>query len=81
MANATTLRHQAMPSDNKPINDYARWSGRAFQMMATMGLCVWGGLWLDKRLAMRFPVFTLCLAVVGFATSITLVYRAVINRQ
>ena len=62
------------------MNEYAKWSGLAFQMIATMGLCVWGGLWLDKRLGLRFPIFTLSLSMIGFGASIYYVYRGVIKR-
>lgn len=59
------------------MNEYAKWSGLAFQMIATMGLCVWGGFRLDKHFEMRFPVFTLSLALLGFGSSIYFVYRGV----
>ena len=61
------------------MNEYAKWSGLAFQMLATMGLAVWGGFQLDKHFGLRFPIFTLSLILLGFGASIYFVYRGVIK--
>ncbi len=52
---------------NKP-NNYLRYSGLAFQMLAAIALAMWGGTELDGWLGWKFPVWTVTLllaAVVG----------------
>ncbi len=43
------------------VNNYVRYSSMAFQMAATIGLGVWGGMKLDKYFGLKFPAFTLIL--------------------
>ena len=59
------------------MDNYAKWSGLAFQMLASIGLCTWGGIWLDERLQTRFPVWTLCLALLGVVASLVSVIRSI----
>jgi hypothetical protein len=50
------------------LNNYAKYSGLGFQMMATLGLAVWGGIKLDAWLELKFPAFTValpCIALIG----------------
>jgi F0F1-type ATP synthase assembly protein I len=56
-------------------NAALKWSGLAFQMMAMIGLGVWGGMWLDKKLALTFPAFTLGLSLLGVVGSLVMVFR------
>jgi ATP synthase protein I len=56
-------------------NTVAKWSGLAFQMMAMIGLGVWGGMWLDKKLELAFPAFTLGLSLLGVVGSLVMVIR------
>jgi ATP synthase protein I len=56
---------------SKSLNDYARYSGMAFQMIAILGLGVWGGIKLDDRLNMKFPLFTV---VLSFAAVLLALY-------
>ena len=60
------LRKLARP--DSAVNKYAKYSGLGFQMLAAIGLGVWGGMKLDDRLNLKFPAFTIglsCLALVG----------------
>lgn len=41
------------------LNDYARYSGMAFQMMAAILVFTWLGYQADKYLKLSFPVFLL----------------------
>jgi len=43
----------------------------AFQMIAILGLGVWGGIKLDDRLNMKFPLFTV---VLSFAAVLLALY-------
>ncbi len=67
------------PKPTEQVNAYARWGGIAFQMMAMIGLGVWGGMWLDKAMELTFPAFTLGLALIAVVGSMYLVYRQAIK--
>lgn len=54
-----------LPPDAPKPNQYLRYSGLAFQMMAIIGVCVWIGLKLDERLRLSGPWLTLALLLVG----------------
>lgn len=49
----------------KRLNAIARFSGMGFQMIAIMLVFVFAGIWLDKRFALHFPVFTAVLSLLG----------------
>ncbi len=52
----------------KQLNNYVKYSGLGFQMMATLGIAVWGGIKLDDWLELKFPAFTValpCIALIG----------------
>ncbi len=55
-----SLKNQ--PKELKRLNDVARYSGMAFQMVIIIGLGVFGGLKLDRWLHTRFPAFTVGLS-------------------
>jgi F0F1-type ATP synthase assembly protein I len=52
------------------LNEYLKYSGLAFQMMAVIALGVWGGIKLDEWTGWKFPVFTVVLSLVAIAGSI-----------
>ena len=50
------------------LNNYIKYTGLGFQMLAAIGLGVWGGMKLDKWLELKFPAFMValpCLALIG----------------
>ncbi len=51
-------------------NNYLKYSGLAFQMIGIIGIFTFGGLWLDKKLSWKFPIFTILLTITGVALSI-----------
>lgn len=57
-------------SNKKPSNEYIRYSGIAFQMIAIILIGVFGGLKLDKLLSLKFPVFTLLLITLALILAI-----------
>jgi hypothetical protein len=59
-----------LPKNKKPVNDYIRYSGLGFQMLAIILLGVFGGYKLDKLIHIRFPVFTLVLSMLSVALAI-----------
>ena len=62
-------KNQKSP-ENKGINDFARYSGIAFQMVAIILLTTWGGIELDKILTFKTPVFTIILSLFGVFAAI-----------
>jgi F0F1-type ATP synthase assembly protein I len=55
---------------NKGINDFGRYSGMAFQMVAIILLTTWGGIELDKLTESSFPLFTIILSLLGVFAAI-----------
>ena len=67
MTKENSTEHQSQ-KPSKPQNNYLRFSGLAFQMLATFLVAFWGGQALDRYMSWTFPVATivlLFLAVVG----------------
>jgi len=58
-----------------PMDSYKDWTGLGFQMLAVIGVFTAGGLWLDKKLGLHFPVFTVTLSVTGVVLSLYSVIR------
>ncbi|CAN5147605.1 hypothetical protein BH23BAC1_BH23BAC1_01790 [soil metagenome] len=64
-------------SGNKgQINDYLKYTGLAFQMLAVIGLSVWAGLKLDQRFMGGKPIFLIILTFLGIFGSIYTLYRS-----
>jgi ATP synthase protein I len=55
---------------NKGLNDFAKYSGIAFQMIAVILLTTWGGIELDKLAKFHTPVFTIILSLLGVFAAI-----------
>jgi len=64
----------------KQLRWYARYSSLAFQMMAIIGLGVFGGVKLDQWLELKFPVFTLILSVVSVFAAIYTAVKDLIRK-
>lgn len=58
----------------KKFDDFIRYSGLAFEMMAIMGIGVWIGVKIDRWLELSFPAFTLTLMILSVIAAI---YHAV----
>jgi len=56
-------------SNPSQLNNYARYSGLAFQMIAIILVGVFGGIKLDEIVKWEFPVFTLVLTLVAVVAS------------
>jgi F0F1-type ATP synthase assembly protein I len=55
---------------NKGVNNYARYTGLAFQMLGIILVTVWGGTKLDKLTGWHTPVFTIVLSLLGVFAAI-----------
>ena len=51
--------------EDKGLNDYVKYSGMAFQMVAIIAIATWGGIKLDKIAGFEKPVFTIILSLLG----------------
>lgn len=73
------------PGDNKPkrplkdttdkATSYVRYSGMAFQMLASIGLGVWAGLKLDEWQGNENPIWTVVLSLTSIGASLYLFIR------
>ena len=54
-------------NDNlKNVNNYAKYSGVAFEMLGIIVLGVWGGIKLDERFSCK-PLFSIALSLAAVA--------------
>jgi F0F1-type ATP synthase assembly protein I len=70
-----------LPVDpKKGLNQYARYSGMAFQMMAIIVAGAFGGLKLDQWLSTK-PVFTVILSILSVFLSIYFAVRDLLKKK
>jgi len=67
------------PEPRKNLNDYARYSGMAFQMLAVILTGVFSGYKADQWLHTK-PVFTVVLSIVSVALSIYFVTKDLLRK-
>jgi F0F1-type ATP synthase assembly protein I len=63
------------------LNNYAKYSGIAFQMIAIILLGVFGGIQLDTLVKLKFPLFTVLLTVLAVVLSIYSVIHDLIKMK
>ncbi len=56
--------------ENRGINNFAKYSGIAFQMIGIILITTWGGTRLDKLTGFETPVFTIVLSLLGVFAAI-----------
>jgi len=61
--------------DKDNLEGYAKYSGIAFQMIATIGLAVWLGIYLDERQGLSQPWWTLGLTTMAVIASMISVIK------
>ncbi len=61
----------------KQLNNYLRYSGFGFQMVATLGLAAWGGLKLDAYFGFKVPVCLLVLLLTAIGGSLYIFIKQV----
>ncbi len=47
------------------LNDYLKYAGMGFQMLAIIGIFAWVGIRLDERSSRETPLFTAILSLLG----------------
>lgn len=62
-------KNQKKPA-NKGLDNFARYSGLAFQMIGIIVLTAFGGVKLDKLTGWKTPVFTIVLSLLGVFAAI-----------
>jgi ATP synthase protein I len=62
-------------NNTNPLNNYARYSSIALQMLVIIGGGVFGGYLIDKYLDWGFPVFTVVFSFASVALAIYLAIR------
>ncbi len=62
------------------LNDYARYSGLAFEMIAIIGGASFGGVKLDEHFGTNH-VFTVILSLLGVGASLYIVLKSLINKE
>jgi F0F1-type ATP synthase assembly protein I len=60
---------------NKGLDNFARYSGLAFQMIGIILLSTFGGVKLDKLTGWKTPVFTIVLSLLGVFAAIYISIR------
>ena len=61
----------------KQLNDYLKFSGFGFQMVATLALAAWGGLKLDAYFGLKVPVCLIVLLLSALGGSLYIFIRQV----
>jgi F0F1-type ATP synthase assembly protein I len=73
------------PKENRrqSLNALARYSGMAFQIGATVILCLYLGKWLDSKikLSLNFPLFTTFLTILGVFLGVYFVIRDLLKNK
>ena len=67
-------------SGKKQYNSYLKFSGLAFQLIATVCLLAYLGYQADAYLNFKFPILTIVLTMGGLASNLYLVFKQ-LNRE
>lgn len=65
----------------KLLDNYARYSGMAFEMLLIILIGVFGGIKLDQWLNIKAPVFTVILSILAVILSIYSVTRGLLKNN
>lgn len=63
------------------LNDYAKYSSLAIQMMVIIIAGTLGGLKLDQYLSLKFPIFTLILSLVSVFGALYVALKDFLNKK
>ena len=71
------------PNENnkRSLNAFARYSGMAFQIAATIIICLFLGKWIDSKFPMKFPVFTTSFTILGVFLGVYFVIRDLLKQK
>ena len=60
---------------NRPAKSYARYGALGIQMVAFLAVGVVGGRWLDGKVPMKFPLFTLLGVLFGVVGALWFLFK------
>lgn len=66
--------------NDKPVNQFLKYSGLGLQMLVTLGIGAWLGIKLDNYLGLEFPVFLLTFVFLLFGGIMYQLYRS-LNKE
>jgi ATP synthase protein I len=67
---------QKKQEPDRQINQYIRYSGLGFQMLAAVLIGVWLGVKTDHWLGMKYPVFTIIFIILSIISSLLILIRS-----
>jgi F0F1-type ATP synthase assembly protein I len=70
-----------LKTNPKKLNNYARFSGIAFQMIIIILGGTFGGLKLDEVVKLRFPLFTVVLSLLSVFAALYIVLKEFIGKK
>ncbi|HOY30747.1 MAG TPA: AtpZ/AtpI family protein [Bacteroidales bacterium] len=70
-----------MKNPKAPLDDYARYSSIALQMLVIIVLGIGGGYLLDRWTGLKFPVFTVVLSFLSVAVAIYVAIKDFIKKS
>ena len=65
------------PKTDKPVNNYAKYSGVVFKFIGIILISVFAGHFIDGYFKFHFPIFTLSLALLSAFASIYLLVKEI----
>jgi hypothetical protein len=73
--------NQPLKKQQKTLNNYARYSGLASEMIIIMLAGTFGGIKLDKLVHLKFPVFTVVLSFGSVILALYVVLKSLTGKQ
>jgi len=68
-------KNNTKPKKDSPLNNWAVFSGMAFQMAISIAGGVFLGIWLDKKIPNKFSAFTIGCSLLGVFIALYQVYK------
>jgi predicted MFS family arabinose efflux permease len=62
------------------LQQYARYSSMAFQMLGIVLAGVFGGIWIDRQIGWKFPLMTLLLSLIAVILAIYFAVKDFISK-
>lgn len=75
------LNKKLLNKDQKGLNNYAKFSGIAFQMGIIIFLGTFGGIKLDKLVKFSFPLFTVLCSFLSVMLAMYIVIKEFISKD
>lgn len=76
-----TKNNKKFKKPKKQLDNYAKYSGIAFQMLAIIFIGVFGGYKLDEYLNFKIPIFTIVLSLLSVSLAIYLAVKDFLKQK